>query len=119
MPLILVVDDDAGLQHVLQMTLEDEGYTVLAASDGQAALTLATHHVPRLVLLDLMMPRMNGVAFVAELEQRGLRQQIAILIVSADRYAREIAATMNVDGFIAKPFDIVPFIAEVRRLAGA
>lgn len=119
MPLILIVDDDVGLQNVLQVTLEDEGYAVVAASDGQAALALVEQEHPCLVLLDLMMPRMNGVAFVAELEQRQLRQNVAVLVVSADRRAREIAETMHVDGFIAKPFDITPFITEVRRLVSA
>jgi CheY-like chemotaxis protein len=119
MPLILIVDDDVSLQDVLQVTLEDEGYAVVAASDGRTALALVEQQAPSLVLLDLMMPRMNGIAFVAELERRGLRPHIAVLVVSADRRAREIAATMHVDGFIAKPFDIAPFIDEVRRLAGA
>lgn len=115
---ILIVDDDASLQTMLQSTLEYEGYQVLVAEDGQAALAQTIAHHPALILLDLMMPRMDGTTFVEELEQRGLRTNLAIIVVSADRHAAELAATMQVEGFIEKPFDIPLFLAEIARLIG-
>ena len=115
---ILIVDDDASLQTMLQAALEFEGYHVVVAEDGQAALEQTIAHQPALILLDLMMPRMDGATFVGELEARGLRANLAIIVVSADRHAAELVATMQVDGFIEKPFDIPLFLAEIARLVG-
>jgi DNA-binding response OmpR family regulator len=115
---ILIVDDDPGLQEMLQAALEFEGYTVFIAEDGRQALTQAEKEQPGLVLLDLMMPRMDGPAFVAELERRGLRTKMAVLVLSADRHAKEIASSMNVDGLLMKPFDVLEFIEVVHQLAG-
>jgi CheY-like chemotaxis protein len=114
---ILIVDDDPGLQEMLQATLEYEGYTVFIAEDGQKALAVAEQEHPGLVLLDLMMPRMDGRAFMAELERRGLRGEMAVLVVSADRHAKEIAEGLNVDGLILKPFDVPEFMAAVHQMA--
>src|SRR5579883_2856729 len=102
---------------MLQATLEYEGYTVFIAEDGQKALAVAEQEHPGLVLLDLMMPRMDGRAFMAELERRGLRGEMAVLVVSADRHAKEIAEGLNVDGLILKPFDVPEFMAAVHQMA--
>jgi CheY-like chemotaxis protein len=116
---ILIVDDDAGLQDLLQAVLEGEGYQVLVASDGQEALVQVSAHHPHLILLDLMMPHMNGSAFVAALEQRGLRASTTIIIVSADRHAVQLANQLHIDGLMQKPFEISELLDMVARLVGA
>ncbi|HYN87372.1 MAG TPA: response regulator, partial [Ardenticatenaceae bacterium] len=70
---VLVVEDDVGLQETLAAVLEFEGYEVLIARDGIEALEVLGNGIPGLILLDLMMPRMDGFAFVKELQLRGLR----------------------------------------------
>src|SRR6201994_2464864 len=82
--LILVVDDDPDILQTLALCLSTEGYRVLMASNGQEALDTLSRERPSLVLLDLMMPVMDGWQFVSELEARGWRR-MPLLILSADR----------------------------------
>src|SRR5437660_5704600 len=83
-PSILVVDDDPDILQTLALCLSTEGYAVLMASNGKEALELLRHEKPAIILLDLMMPVMDGWQFVSEIDQRGWRKA-PILILSADR----------------------------------
>ena len=80
--LVLVVDDDPDILQTLALCLTSEGYSVLMASNGQEALDLVRQQKPACILLDLMMPVMDGWQFVHELDQRGLRKA-PLLILSA------------------------------------
>jgi CheY-like chemotaxis protein len=113
--LVLVVDDDAGLQETLQAALEFEDYEVVVAEDGLVALEKLSAVTPDLILLDIMMPRMDGYAFAKELQRRGLRASIPVVILTADGRARQKAAQIGADGYIEKPFDIPDFLDEVAR----
>ena len=115
---VLVVDDDLGLQETLQATLESEGYAVTIAADGVEALEKLASLTPAVIVLDLMMPRMDGYAFAHELEKRGLRPAIPIMVLTADSRARHKVQTVNPDAFLAKPFDIAELLDNVARLAG-
>jgi two-component system alkaline phosphatase synthesis response regulator PhoP len=114
--LILVVDDDLGIQEFLQIALEAEGYEVVVAQDGQHALKQLETIIPKLVVLDLMMPRMNGYDFVRVLQQQGRRSAFALLVLTADAQAKEKAALVAADGYLSKPFDLVDLLEEVARL---
>lgn len=113
---ILVVDDEPTLQEALQDLLELEGYAVRRAGNGVEALEQVEAERPQLIVLDLMMPRMNGYEFVAELERRNLRSQLPIIILTADGRAREKAARVGAEVGIAKPFDVAVLLGEVARL---
>jgi len=113
---ILVVDDDPGLREALQDVLELEGYDVVLARDGQEALRLLEDAHPVLVLLDLMMPRMNGYEFVAELERRSLRDHLPVVILTADANAKRKAEQVGAEGYLAKPFEIDQVLATVDRI---
>lgn len=113
---VLVVDDDPGLQEALEAILQLEGYQVATARDGLDALEQLDNALPSLILLDLMMPRMDGFTFARELERRGLRQQVPIIVLTADGRAQQKAAQVGADGALAKPFDIVALLDEVARL---
>ena len=117
---ILVVDDDRGVQHLIQMALEGEGYTVQVADDGNVALqTLAEQTQaaapPDLILLDYMMPVMDGATFVHESEQRGLRDSIPILLLTAAGQVQQLAAELRAEGYLSKPFDIDVLIDTVAQ----
>ena len=108
---ILVVDDDHGVQQLIQMALEDEGYTVHVADDGNVALqTLAAQTKaatpPDLIVLDYMMPRMDGATFVHESEQQGLRDSIPIILLTAAGQVKQLAASLNAEKYLSKPFDM-------------
>ena len=85
---VLVVDDDLGLRETLRALLELEGYEVALAGDGLDALRALEGLSPDAILLDLMMPRMNGEEFVQELSRRGRQAEFPIIILSADPRAR-------------------------------
>lgn len=113
---VLVVEDDADLRNLLTSILEGEGYEVEAAHDGCDALRRLDHRVPDLIVLDLMMPRLDGAAFVAELERMGLRPGVPILVLSAAERAEEEARRIGAEAYIGKPFELLGLLGEVARL---
>ncbi len=113
---VLVVDDEPDLREALQDLLELDGYDVRCAEGGAEALEQVQTARPQLIILDLMMPQMNGEEFLAELERRDLRRGILILILTADGSARAKAARLGADMGIAKPFDSAVFLEEIARL---
>lgn len=115
--MVLVVDDDPDILQTLALCLSSEGYKVTTASNGQEALDLLDREQPACVLLDLMMPVMDGWQFVAELERRGVRQS-PLLILSADRAVQGHAYKLRAEAFLAKPFDLDELLGKVHQLTG-
>ena len=115
--LILVVDDDPDILQTLALCLSTEGYRVVMASNGQEALEILPKEKPACILLDLMMPVMDGWQFVAELEGRGMRNA-PLLILSADRAVQGHATKLRADAFLAKPFDLDELLGKVHDLTG-
>ena len=115
--LILVVDDDPDILQTLALCLSTEGYRVAMASNGQEALDTLGREKPACILLDLMMPVMDGWQFVQELERRGGRNA-PLLILSADRSVQSHAAKLRADAFLAKPFDLDELLGKVHQLTG-
>ncbi|MCA1827762.1 MAG: response regulator transcription factor [Myxococcales bacterium] len=115
--LILVVDDDPDILQTLALCLSTEGYRVLMASNGQEALDILSKEQPACILLDLMMPVMDGWQFVAELEKRGMRHA-PLLILSADRSVQGHAVKLHANDYLAKPFDLDELLGKVHNLTG-
>lgn len=116
--LILVADDDLTTQWVLQVLLQNEGYSVRTARTGPEALRLAGELVPDLILLDAALPDLGGFDVCRQLRGSGLHDvPIAILASTLDRTARARGLAMGVDDFISKPFDEVELVARVRTMA--
>src|SRR5215475_4592461 len=113
---ILLVDDDAGIQDLVKMTLEDEGYAVLVAGDGHDALEVLKTTTPALILLDYMMPRMNGAEFVQEAEKQDLRDAIPLVLLTAANHAPARAQEIGTDGYVGKPFELVDLLQTIERL---
>jgi two-component system response regulator MprA len=115
---VLVVDDDLGMRETLAAALELDGYETTLAADGLAALDLIGSELPALIILDLMMPRMDGFAFAEALTARGLRERVPLLVLTADGRAREKAARIGAEGWLAKPFALADLLERVAALAG-
>jgi CheY-like chemotaxis protein len=115
--LVLVVDDDPDILQTLGLCLSSEGYRVLMAANGKEALEILDHEHPSVILLDLMMPVMDGWQFVAELEHRG-RRDVPLLILSADRSVQGHAQQLRASGHLAKPFDLDDLLGKVQQLTG-
>lgn len=111
-PLVLVVDDDPDILEAICDVLEVEGYRIARARQGQEALERVGEERPQAILLDLMMPVMDGVAFAEELRARTGGEGIPIVVISADGNPQR-AVAVGARGFLAKPFDIDALLAEV------
>lgn len=116
---VLVVEDDTDLQETLAELLEIEGYQVTVAKDGLDALAKLDDPPPAVILLDVMMPRMDGYAFADELQRRGLHPGIPILILTADGRAQQKAERIGAAGYLEKPFNLVDLLQQVARFANA
>ena len=108
---VLVVDDQEVIRDTLQTALDDEGFTVETAANGQEALEILGRWKPCVVLLDLMMPVMDGWAFCAE--QRRSGDTTPVVLLSAAGELADEAKTLCAAGFIAKPFDIDHVISAI------
>lgn len=117
MPRVLVVDDDPDIRRMLEDVLTDEGHQVRVASNGREALAFVEHQSVDLILLDLMMPVMDGPAFYqayrAHVDDDPGRAPV--VVISADRNVREQAAQLGVDSYLTKPFDLDALLDQVER----
>ena len=115
---ILVVDDEPQNIRLLQIRLQADGYTVLSASSGQEALELVQAEVPDLILLDIMMPGMNGFEVCQQIRAEEATQFIPVVMVTAlsEKEDRIRAIEAGGDDFISKPFDSYEVLARVRSL---
>lgn len=114
-PLVLVVDDDPDILDAICDILETEGYRVSRARHGVEALARIDAERPAVILLDLMMPVMDGVAFARALRERPADAQVPILVISADGNPQR-AAAVGAQGYLAKPFDIDVLLASVAAM---
>jgi two-component system, chemotaxis family, chemotaxis protein CheY len=110
--LVLVVDDDPDILEAICDILEGEHYRVARARHGLEALERVEQERPVLILLDLMMPVMDGLAFADALRSRQRHFGIPIIVISADGNPQK-AAAVGARGFLAKPFDIDALLAQV------
>jgi CheY-like chemotaxis protein len=113
---VLVVDDEPVLLDVLAALLEDDGHAVRTARDGREALTIMMGWQPDLILLDLMMPLMDGGAFRAEQRRLGLAPDAPLIVLSAGRGARAQGDQLGAAAVITKPFELETVLAAINRV---
>jgi two-component system chemotaxis response regulator CheY len=117
--LVLVVDDDPDILEALSEILEAEGYLVSRARNGQEALDRLEESRPALILLDLMMPVMDGWEFARRLRERHPPQdRPPIIVLSADRNVATKAPELGAVGFLAKPFELPDLLKLVQDITG-
>ena len=116
MPRILIADDDPSVLLLLEMLFIAEGFDVVTACDGFAALELAVLELPDVILLDVMMPEMDGLVLARELRARAETDITPIVFVSARADADDVAAGRAAGGraYVTKPFDPDELLAVVR-----
>jgi len=111
---VLVVDDDPDILEALAEILEGEGFEVRRARNGKEALERLEPVPPRLILLDLMMPVMDGWEFSQQMRRRPPVADLPIIVLSADRNVGAKARDIGAVGHLAKPFELTDLLEMVR-----
>ena len=113
---VLVVDDDPDIGEFVTLALTDHGYDVATALNGEVALRSAEERPPRLIVLDMRMPGMDGWEFARRYRQRP-GPHAPIVVFTAARNAGERASEIAADAYLAKPFSLDDLIGLAERLA--
>ena len=118
---VLVVDDSAVVRNLISVNLELEGFEVIPAVDGQAALELVSEARPDVITLDVVMPRMSGFDIVERLRSSPDTAGIPIVVVTGRAQAIDVARAeeLGVDAYLTKPFEPAELVELVGRLARA
>jgi CheY-like chemotaxis protein len=117
-PSVLVVDDEPQVVWVLEFSLQGFGYSTLSAHDGMEALDQIRRHHPELMVLDVMMPRMDGWSVLEELAKlpREERPRIVMVTALASAMDRARAERLGADAFVPKPFDMDHLVGVLQGL---
>ncbi|WP_199243141.1 response regulator [Vitiosangium sp. GDMCC 1.1324] len=115
---MLVVDDDPDILEALSEILEAEGFEIRRARNGKEALDRLEPDPPQLILLDLMMPVMDGWEFAQRMRQKPAVANIPLIVLSADRNVGSKATDIGAVGHLAKPFELNDLLDMVRRSLG-
>src|SRR5260221_2281591 len=112
---ILVVDDETNLRHTLAYALRQEGYEVVTAEDGETALELFKANPPELVILDLMLPKLDGLEVCRRIRRQS---DVPILMLTArdSELDRVVGLEIGADDYLVKPFSMRELVARVRAM---
>ena len=119
---ILIVDDEKKIRELLDLRLTDEGFTVIQAADGEEGVLAARKHSPDLILMDVMMPKMDGAESANALQQDPATKDIPVIfLTSMITKEEETSQAFGIEidtkkyKFIAKPFETPSLIAEIHK----
>lgn len=115
---ILIIEDERSLSEILSYNLANEGFEVLTASDGTDGLRRAQNSLPDLIVLDLMLPGIDGLQICRQLRSDPKTQSIRILMLTAksEEVDEIVGFNMGADDYVAKPFKIKPLISRIKAL---
>ena len=114
--IILIADDDADIRRFVELNLRPEGFEIITAADGEEALTLALERNPSLILLDVMMPKMDGFDVCRRLRSDFRTSATPVIMLTARSLSADkvLGLTAGADDYIIKPFDPLELVARVR-----
>ena len=115
---ILIVEDDPDIRELLRFNLEKAGYTLFLAEDGEKVLALARKHSPELILLDLMLPGVDGLEVCRTLKKDPELQRIPIIMVTAkgEEMDRVVGLELGADDYVVKPFSFREVVLRIRKV---
>ena len=111
---VLIVEDEKGIVDILRFNLEKEGYAVLTAYDGETGLALAQEKNPDIILLDVMLPKMNGFDVCRILRENGSSVPVIILTAREEETDKVLGLELGADDYITKPFSMRELMARVK-----
>ena len=113
---VLIVEDNADLAAGIQYNLSLEGYETCIAEDGRRALTVAEQWSPDVILLDLMLPELDGYQVLQTLRARGVKTPVVILTAKAEEADKVRGFRLDADQYVTKPFGVLELLERVRAL---
>jgi len=113
---ILVVEDDLSILTGLSMNLKFDGYDVLQAQDGRTGLERALDDRPDLIVLDLMLPHMNGYEVIKQLRERGNRVPVVVLSAKGTESDKILGLDLGADDYVVKPFGLQELLARIKAV---
>ena len=111
---VLIVEDDPSIMLGLRINLENEGYAVLSAEDGEKGLALARAEQPDLVILDVMLPKLNGLQVLQTIRREGISMPIIVLSARTGEMDKVTGLELGAEDYVAKPFSLAELLARVR-----
>ncbi len=111
---ILIVDDEIPIAEILKINLEKEGYTTMVAHDGQTALDLALSENPDAILLDVMLPKMDGFEVCRKIRENKMATPILMLTARDEEVDKVLGLELGADDYITKPFSVRELMARVK-----
>ncbi len=112
---ILVADDEEQLALAIKIRLQSKGYQVIRASDGRSALNIAIEEKPDLILMDVMMPNMDGYSCLREINAKLGRGKIPIIILTARDRMKDLFELEGIEDYVVKPFDHEDLMIRIER----
>ena len=113
---VLIVDDEPDIVRIIKARVQSAGHQVVTAANGKLALAMLQDEIPDLIILDVLMPEMDGFQMYKELKQKPLLSKIPVLVVTARGKMEDTFRVIGVDEFISKPFEPEDFMRKVATL---
>ncbi|MGH2730917.1 MAG: response regulator transcription factor [Actinomycetota bacterium] len=115
---ILIADDNAEIRQLLTAILSDEGHKVVVADDGKKALEMILAHAPDILVLDIMMPSIDGYGVLKEMKSAGMRDAVKVLVLTAKTQESDWVRgfKLGADQYLTKPFDVDEFTQAIDGL---
>jgi len=115
---ILVIDDEEDLQKLLKIRLKQENFNVITAGDGDAGIKMAEAELPDLIILDIMMPKMDGYSCLKEIRRLPKTRDISVIMLSGkeEEKVRDLFAFQKISGYIEKPFELDSLIIKIKEI---
>jgi DNA-binding response OmpR family regulator len=111
---VLVVEDDPSIMLGLRINLESEGYAVVSAEDGERAVEVVREQPPDLIILDVMLPKMNGFQVLQTVRREGFAMPIIVLSARTGEMDKVTGLELGAEDYVAKPFSLAELLARVR-----
>ena len=117
---ILIIDDEEEVQKLLRIRLQQDDFNVFTAGDGSLGLKIAEEELPDLIILDIMMPGMDGYSCLKEIRKLPKTKNIRVLILSGkeEEKLRDLFAFQEISGYVEKPFELDALVSKMKEILG-
>ncbi len=113
---VLIIEDDPEIVHLLEIHLKDLGCETVSAMQGDEGLRMAVEHVPDLVILDVMLPEMDGIEVCQKIRANNVKSPIMMLTAKSEEIDKVLGLEVGADDYLTKPFSVREFIARVKAI---